>query len=349
MKTSKIIFEEVGKAFVFKRLRSGLRFHFSKAGFPEVPYSLFGILFWFSVVITSVIYLLRVYPWLRSIELNILEFFFGVFLSWLVIQSMIVALMIFVMYVVLDFKIHARATEMEDKLQDYLQFVSENLKGGMSFEKALWAAVRPQFSVLAEEMRLAAKKVMTGSDIEEALSEFVDKYPSPLLKRSFELIIEGTKGGGEIADIIDRVVENLEELKELKGEIRATNLTYMIFIGFVVVVVAPLLFSLSFQFLTILSTFSARLDFAQGTGASPQGFANAFNIGGDSIDIDSFRKFSYGALILTNAFAAAIVSIIQHGNIRGMVRYAPVFVITSVVLYTIFSNVGASLFGGLFA
>ncbi|MEK6967591.1 MAG: type II secretion system F family protein [Nanoarchaeota archaeon] len=346
----KKFFEEFGKAFVFKQIRPYLRYHFSKAGIYEVPYVLFGILFFVTAAITVVSFWVKVIPWMASLELNAFQLFFGFFLSWLAIQGFLILIIILIGYSAIDLRIHARTANMEDKLQDYLQFVSENLKGGMSFEKALWAAVRPQFGVLSEEMKLAAKKVMTGSDIEEALSEFTHKYPSELLKRNFQLIIEGTKSGGEISDIIDRVVENLEELKELKGEIRATNLTYMIFIGFVVVVVAPMLFSLSFQFFNILSSFSSLLEMAQGVGVSGQSpYGNAFNIGGASIDIESFRQFSQGALIITGTSAGMMISIIQHGHLRASVRYIPLFVIISLILYFIFTNIGTSLFGGLFA
>ncbi len=347
MSFRKILLDEVGKAFVFKSIRPNLRSHFFRAGIPEVPYGMFGAIFWVTVFATASVYFTKLYPWLFSLGLNPIEFFFAVFLAWLFVHSIIVGGAIFTLYVYLDFRIHSRAAEMESKLQDYLQFVSENLKGGMSFERALWSAVRPQFGVLADEMRLAAKKVMTGSDVEDALSEFTTKYPSPILQRSFQIIVEGTKGGAEIAEIIDRVVENLEELKELKGEIRATNLTYIIFIGFVVVVVAPLLFALSFQFLLILSSFSSRLDIAQGSGGV--GLAPGFGLGKASLDVESFRLFSQAALMVTAIFSGFIISIIEQGNLRGSTRYIPPFVIISQVLYFMFTALGTSLFGGLFS
>jgi len=121
-------------------------------------------------------------------------------------------------------------------LPDFLRFVSENLKGGLPFERALWSAIRPEFGVLASEVRLAAKRVMTGQDVDEALQEFTSKYESPMLRRSFNLITEGMKGGGEIADLIDRIVEDIEDTKELKSEMATTNLSYVIFVSFVVLI-----------------------------------------------------------------------------------------------------------------
>ena len=338
-----LLYDEVGKAFVFKKLRPGLRIHFSKAGYNEVPYSFFGMIFWITVVTTAILYVLKVYPWLLTKQFNPIEFFFAVFLSWIVIHGALVILSILALYSYLDIKIFNRVSAMESKLQDYLQFVSENLKGGMSFERALWSAVRPQFGVLAEEMSLCAKKVMTGQDAEEAINDFTQKYNSPLLKRSFDLIVEGTKGGGEVAETIDRVVENLEEIKELKGEIRATNLTYLIFVGVIVVVVAPLLFSLSYQFLTILNSFADKLD----TDPGASGINAPFAFSKTSINLQEFRNFSQAALTVISIFSSMIISIISQGNVRGGIKYIPFFLGSSLFFYFLFSFTMQSLFGSI--
>ena len=105
---------------------------------------------------------------------------------------------------------------MEEKLADYLTFVSTNLKGGMSFENSLWSAIRPEFGLLAEEMGLVSKKVMTGGDLIESLSDFAKKYPSPILRRSMNLITSEIESGGKITEIMDRVIEDLKKSKITK-------------------------------------------------------------------------------------------------------------------------------------
>ncbi|RME57355.1 MAG: hypothetical protein D6780_08555, partial [Candidatus Dadabacteria bacterium] len=74
-------------------------------------------------------------------------------------------------YFFLDLRIYTRTRDLELILPDFLEEVSSNLKGGMSFEKALWSSIKPRFGVLSHEIALAGKKVMTGHDIEDALRE----------------------------------------------------------------------------------------------------------------------------------------------------------------------------------
>ncbi len=335
--------EEIGKAFVLKRFRPDLRKYLLKAGITEVPYILFGALFWVSFFIMSVIYIFLISPITLKLWPNALLFFLATAGIWALIHFAIALLIILAIYFYLDIIIYNRTKEMEKVLPDFLRYVAEDLRGGMPFERALWSAIKPEFSILANEVRLAAKKVMTGQDVEEAIKEFTDKYDSPMLKRSFKLVVEGLKGGGEIADLIYRIVEDLEETRELKEEMAATNLTYVIFISFLVIIIAPALFTLSYQFLMIIKSFSATL--GQSTSNSP---IIPISFGSISINPNAFKEFSRYALIVTSLFSAMVVSIINTGTIKGGVKYIPIFIAASLIMYTIFMVIATSIFSGLF-
>ena len=350
--------EEFGKAFVFKRFRPDLRRYFLRAGIIEVPYKLFGIMFYASIIATAITYIYYVYPFLEKIKIqllgtgfiahflsNTIAFFIGTAVFWIAAPLAIVGAMVLVMYFYLDLSIYNRTKKMEEVLPDFLRFVSENLKGGMSFERALWSSIKPEFGILASEVRLAAKKVMTGQDVEEALTEFTDKYDSPIMRRAFELLQEGIKGGGKIADLIDRIIEDIEELKELKAEMKATNLSYVIFVTFVVVIVAPGLFTLSFQFLTVLQKLGEKL---AGANTQQAGINLPISFGHVSIDTETFKSFSRYALVIISGFASVIVSIINKGNIKSGIKLLPIYIASALIAYTVFMYVAGNLFGNLF-
>src|SRR3989344_5066256 len=211
MNTSTQLLDEIGKAFVFDRIRPHLRSYFMKAGIVDVPYRLFGALFWLSIIPVATIFIFRLWSFIENQQLNFIADFFLALLIWAAIHFAVIAAVILVIYFYLDITIYTRTKKMEAVLPDFLRMVSENLKGGMPFERALWGAIRPEFGILSHEVMLAAKKVMTGADVDESLISFTQKYNSPMMRRSFELVIEGLKGGGRIVEIIDRVVETLEE------------------------------------------------------------------------------------------------------------------------------------------
>jgi len=234
---------------------------------------------------------------------------------------------------------------MEDIIEDFLRYVSENLKGGMAFEKALLAAIRPKFGILAEEIKLITKKIMTGQDMEDALLEFTEKYDSPLLRRSFQLIIEGLKGGGRITDIIDRTEDTIRETKELKAEMITTNKTYSIFLNFSVMVIAPTLFALSYTLVQILKSLAGKI---QLTSIASSSFTLdlSYLVENEALD-NNFAMFSMGAIVVLAIATASINSIIKNGNIKEGLKYVPSYVILSLVLYFIIRSVFLMLFGGL--
>ncbi|MFH1182601.1 MAG: type II secretion system F family protein [Candidatus Woesearchaeota archaeon] len=340
----KIIYlEEFGKAFVPKKMRPHLRSYFLKAAITEVPYKLFGGLFYLSLLATFFVYFYKIYP-LFTEETSFVKVFLYTIGTWIVLPLGITILLALLLYFYLDLKIFNRTSKVEAVLPDFLRFVSENLKGGMSFERALWSAIRPEFGILGAEVRLAAKRVMTGSDIEDALKEITAKYHSPTLRRSLDLIIEGMKGGGRTAYIIDKIVEDLEQTAELKAEMKATNLSYIIFVSVIVLGVAPALFALSYQFLQILISISAKMS------AVPQGdlsITPMLTLGKVTIDPNTFKAFSRGALGIIALFSAMLISQISNGNIKGGVRIIPFFAAITQIIYTMCMLLLGSVFGNM--
>src|SRR3989338_506767 len=321
---------EFGKAFIPERIRPRLRNYLLKAGIVEVPYWFFGILFYITYFLTFLVYYFGFWGTISE-QTGILVFLY-VFLIWVVIPLAFIALFMLFMYMYLDIKIFNRTKKMEDVLPDFLQEVSSNLKGGLAFEKSLWVAIKPRFGILANEIALAAKKVMTGTDVDIALNEFANKYNSSMLKRAMELIVSEIQSGGKVANIFDRVVENLKKTKALKDEMTASVLTYMIFIGAIVIFISPMLFALAYNLLIVISKVAALLATTAATGGTTGLLSNIGNI---NVNKEDFIWFSRIALGVIAFFSSMIVSIIEKGNIQGGVKYIPIFIVSTEVVYII--------------
>jgi pilus assembly protein TadC len=333
--------EEFGKAFIFKKFRPKIRSFFLKAGYEDVPYELFGILFYISLVLTYFIYILAIYPKITTLPDNGgLTLMLLTFISWVIVQIIILFTIIMYMYISLNIKVYSRTKNIEYILPDYLQIVSSNLKGGLSFEKALWSAIKPEFGVIAKEITMVSKKVMTGNDLVEALEEFTEKYDSPILKRSFDLIIGEVESGGKIAEIVDRVIDNIRKTKALKEEMNAATTTYMIFIGAIVIVIAPGLFALSYYLLHVMIGFSSQLS-SLNSANMPISFSS------DSVKPEDFKTFAIAAVIITSFFSSLITSLIEKGDFKGGIKYIPVFMVSSVLFYFIFLAIFGYFFGGI--
>lgn len=344
------ILERFGRAFVPKQVREPLRGYMLKAGYEHVPYSLFGTLFIVTLITTYILFLALLMPLLQNttptvLFVSTLSFWIGSLLA----QN---AIAMFGIWSVLNLKIYGRTKEIEDKLPDYLDLVITNLRSGMSFDKSLFTAIRPEFGVLAKEIGMVSKRVMTGNDTAAALKEFSERYDSPILRRSIDLIISEVDSGGEIAVVIERVADNLRKTKRLKDEMRSSVISYMMFISIIVMVLSPLLFALANTILAVILSFADQIATGPSTGSDLGGAGNLFeSLAGLAENreeiLSSFNGFAYVALATISMFAGMIVSIIEKGDIRGGIKYIPIFIIVTLVLYTISSGVIGNVFGGL--
>lgn len=335
------LMEMFGKAFVPKSMRPTIREYLLKAGILSNPFPFFGTLFFISIILTSFLYLTVVYGWV--VELHPLLFFLGSFISFFIIAMVIIGAVMTIVFFYLDLLIYQRTSAIEAILPDYLQLVSTNVKSGMSFEKSLWFAIKPRFGILAAEMEMVLKRVMTGHDLGDALSEFANKYESPMLRRSMSLLVGEIESGGKISHIIDSLVANLKNNQKLKAEMAASVITYMIFIGAIVMFISPALFALSYHLLDFIDQFINKL------AASPSATTSTLSIPfkKDMISVDEFRQFSLVAVLTVSVFSSLIVSIIEKGNLRGAIKFIPIFVVGSMFCYFIFMIILNAVFGGI--
>ena len=341
--------EEFGKAFTPKGIRPDIRNYLYKAGIVKEPYTFFGLLFYLSLISSIAILFVLILPMIKeyiapvsSDLVRAIAQMVLVIITFAATMFTIVGIIIISIYAYMDVLIFNRTRKMEEILPDFLEVVSSNLKGGMSFEKSLWMAINPKFGILANEIALAAKKVMTGHDVDIALTEFSMKYNSPMLKRSMNLLISQIQSGGEVSAIIDRIVMDLKKTKQLKAEMSASVLTYMIFIGAIVVVISPVLFALSYALLTVISGITELLGASLTNVETPL----PFEFSEVAIQPKDFAwPFSYMAIGITAVGSSLIVSIIEKGNIKGGLKYIPMFLVTSIIIYWIALQVMKALAG----
>jgi hypothetical protein len=96
--------KEFGKAFIPETIfnhpiRASLRRYLSTAGFRDIPYELFGVLFFATAFITYLIYVPFIFPLLTG--MNPLMVFIMAFISWAGIQGTLITLIILIIILVL--------------------------------------------------------------------------------------------------------------------------------------------------------------------------------------------------------------------------------------------------------
>lgn len=360
-------FHELGRVIIPNKIRPRLRDYLLKAGIEEVPYSLIGIIVVLALLFSGVYVVFSVVPSLEKVTLpgldrpltffeslglilinktvfvNFLKVFGFLFLA--LIGSLFLVFILF--YVYFEYRIFRRTVSMEKMLPDFLRQVSQNLKAGLTLDKALWNSIDPAYQELSFEIRLMAKRVMVGEDLVSAMFNLAKKYNSPELLRTFSLLAESNKSGSEMAYIVDNVVDSLEKNKSLKEEIRATSTAYTIFISVIVIIIIPLLFSLAFNLVGVLESISQKFS----NVGQVQGANLPLNIADLNITFDPslLYYFIIGAVIISSFTASLLISVIRNGDLRASPKYVIIYCTLSILTFLGVFNVISTLFGSLFS
>jgi pilus assembly protein TadC len=256
-------------------------------------------------------------------------------------------------YMFISIKAESRKKEIESILPDAMRLVSANIKSGHTLEKAFLLSARDEFGPLADEMRDTAMEMYGGEPVEEALKSLEDRMKSELFQETLKLLRDGIESGGDTAELLDSSADDIRNSLEIRDEIKSSIRMYTIFIMMAAVGGAPILFSISVYMARRTTNMWSDADIgsmsdAGGGGMGGMGSQIGFNMSfsSPSVDIALFEQFATMAIVSINLFAALIISEISNGNIKQGIKYVPVFVIISLLLFIGVKSAIAGAMGG---
>nr|MBI4156576.1 type II secretion system F family protein [Candidatus Woesearchaeota archaeon] len=247
-------------------------------------------------------------------------------------------------YFFLSLKVDARAKAVEEILPDALQLMASNLKAGLTTEKALLLAARPEFGPFKDELNKVGKEITMGKDITEVLLGMTKRIKSEVLEKTIMLIVSGINSGGELADLLEHTAKNLRLKHIIDQKVRSGVLMYVIFIFIAICFGAPILFGLSSYLVDVLFTQFSQLALVE----IPSTVSMPFSISGIAIKQDFIIKYSIVSLISTSILGSFVLGLISKGRENAGVKFIPLFIILTVSLFFLVRFFMKITLGGLF-
>lgn len=229
----------------------------------------------------------------------------------------------------------------ESVLPDVLQLMSSNLKAGVTIDKALFMAARPEFGPFKKELDKVGKEVATGKELTKALKDLSLRIRSEKLEKTIYLIINGIKAGGGLAKLLERTAEDLRDQDIMGKKIRASIGMYRIFIFIAICIASPFLFSLSSVVVEILTkTFS--------TVTMPQTSAVPLALTEVRITTDFIKTFSLIFISTSCILGSLVLGMVSKGKAKEGARYIIPLIVIAFVIFFVIRKFLISALGGLF-
>lgn len=252
-------------------------------------------------------------------------------------------------YLSLKLRSENKKRRTEKQIPDALRLVSSNIKSGQTLEKSFLMASRDEFKPFSSQLEITANEMYSGLSIRKSLENLRRRTRSSLFEDTITLLIDGVKSGGDKAKLMQISAEEIEESLELRKKIRSDVRMYSIFILIVVVVAAPILFSISVELSDQTSEIWEDSEIENieqsGPGAADQPLDLSFEE--PDADIGLFYNFSIVALILLNGFASFIIAEIRGGKLTNGFKWSPVFILVSLCIFLTSQRLLSSLLGSV--
>ena len=242
-------------------------------------------------------------------------------------------------YLLLRMSSESKGKFVENILPDALQLIASNMKSGLTTERSLFVAGRPEFGPLQYELKNASKRISAGERVDIALNGISRGINSVILSKTLWLISRGIKSGGQIADLLFQLADDLKSQQAIEEETRSNISIYILLILFSAVFGAPVLFGISSFIVQILSKQLAETPTIDPASLPASGNLNvikSFASGQKSaITPDFIMNFSMITLFFTTLFSCLTIGVINSGKeINGVKYIIPLLIVAFLVFFT---------------
>ncbi|MBI2076914.1 MAG: type II secretion system F family protein [Euryarchaeota archaeon] len=229
-----------------------------------------------------------------------------------------------------------RIRSMDDKFPDFLRDLAESERAGMTLPRALQTAAKGLYGGLTGEVRHMSAQVSWGVSFTDAIQRFAKRVNTPLISRTVALIVEASRAGGNVIDILTAASDDAREIKQIVDERKRQMGIYGIIVYIAFFVFLVVIFVLSKQF---LPAFSAAAKAGEGSELGGGGIK--------SFDVESFVTVFFHSALVQGIGGGLVSGVMQEGHPLGGLKHAVILTIVSWIVFRLFvDDLLSKLLGG---
>lgn len=175
---------------------------------------------------------------------------------------------------------------------------------------------------LNDEIKRALIEIKMGKSFDEAFNNMNNRLKSKNIRRAFQIILEGRKSGGSLAEVIENVADDLRAVLIIKKERKTSTMMGVMFLLISAVVAAP--FSLG-----MVGIYSS---FMESLGKESELISTALTAAGSYIIIHSI-------------LVGFIIGLILYGDFKKGIKFSIPLAIVSYGIFYLVSTLGPSFLG----
>jgi len=221
-----------------------------------------------------------------------------------------------------------RTGKLEAEFPAMVRDISLSVKSGMTLKGAMSIAAGGQYGALTPAIKQLDNMISWGVSFEDALLHFAKKYPTPLIRRTIFTLIEASRMGGQLGEILEGVATDAEETKALERKRSAETKPYLLVCYISYFVFLAVILIMSYIFLPMMKEAAE-----VATGEALPGGLGQFAVSDE--DLALYNRLFFHALVIQGFFAGIVTGKIGEGKTVAGLRHSVFFIVVAVIAYTL--------------
>jgi flagellar protein FlaJ len=221
-----------------------------------------------------------------------------------------------------------RISRLEAEFPAMVRDMSLSVKSGMTLKEAMSVAAVGQYGALTKAIKQMNNAISWGVSFDDALLHFAKKYPTLLIRRTVFTLIEASRMGGQLGEILEGVATDVEETKalekrrnsETKPYLMVCYVSYFVFLGVIMII--------SYVFLPMMQKSA---DIA--TGRALPGGLGQFAV--SDANLATYNMLFFHALVIQGFFAGIVTGKMAEGKVVAGLKHSVFFIIVAVIAYAL--------------
>jgi flagellar protein FlaJ len=189
-------------------------------------------------------------------------------------------------------------------------------------------AAQGQYGALTKAIKQMDNMISWGVSFDDALLHFARKYPTALIRRTVFTLIEASRMGGQLGEILEGVATDVEETKALEKRRNAETKPYLMVCYISYFVFLAVIMIMSYVFLPMMKQASEA-----SSGSPLPGGMGQFAV--SDADLAKYNMLFFHALVIQGFFAGIVTGKMAEGKVVAGLKHSVFFIIVAVIAYTL--------------
>lgn len=214
---------------------------------------------------------------------------------------------------------------VDKNIPRFLREVAEAGRSGLTLTRAIEVSAQRKYGPLSKELQRVMTQLSWGISLESAMKSFAERVDTTLGRRTALLIIEVSRSGGDVQEVLESINKHISDLYMLERERMSAIRPYIS-----IIYVAAIIF-LATDLLLIKTFFGeiAKLQEAQ-KGVISGALLNI------SMDVPTLTKVLFHTSVIQGFFGGLVAGKMGEGSIGAGLKHSLILIAISFIAFLFF-------------